>query len=96
MERKQQRSRYMHLRVVVKTDPESDDIDFEKISNVQVVKKGFFPSEKSYIEKSVQVIVLIKMEDEPDTAQSQFLKNLVEQGVIEEYHFYDNGDRCLW
>jgi hypothetical protein len=86
----------MYLRVVVKLNPEIDTIDIERIGNVQVVMKEFFPSETSNVEKSVQMVVVIKMGDQPDRAQRQFLDNLIEQEVIEEYHFYDNGDHLLW
>ncbi len=85
----------MYLRVIVKPSPEIDGIDIKKISNVQVVKKGFFPSETSLFEDSVQIAVVFEVADQPNPAQRQFLDNLLGK-VIEEYQLYDNGDKLLW
>jgi hypothetical protein len=86
----------VYLRVIVRPSPEIDGIDIKKINNVQVVQKGFFPSETSHFEDSVEIAVVFKVTDHPNQAQRQFLDNLVKKGVIEKYQFYDNGDKLLW
>lgn len=86
----------MYLRVIVRPSPEIDGIDIDKISNVRVVQKGFFPSETSRFEDSVEVAVVFKVADNPNQAQLKFLDNLVDKNVIEKYQFYDNGHNLMW
>jgi len=86
----------LYLRVIVRPSPEIDGIDIDKISNVRVVQKGFFPSETSRFEDSVEVAVVFKVADNPDKAQLRFLDDLVKKGVVEKYQFYDNGQNLSW
>ena len=87
------------IRVIVKPgkiNAEDEEAINQAVTNALIVQKGFFPSQESDVTKTVQVVVVIETEDvNVSKAQYQFLKNLHQEGVVEEVNIYSGSENLL-